>query len=1211
MPFQMIFFPMSMLNKNIGIGSSPMNGYEMASSEIKKLLVKEGITISLSTAAFADFGDVTVTEKSGIDDTQLFDLEEQLHAFAISTDVNTRTSLASTNYESSRVSSRVSKKRSTKTAQFQKVEKTDFLAHLQTRFENFILPFFSISADLTRKTFMDTLLKINASIYNDRQRLFYYAKMGDIFNLKEQLQLESKRHQTDTSFLKFLMSEVDAFGANIIHVAYFNEFYEMGHWLVATYPELALKPYEDNLPPQLKAAGYTKDLMPYTGENILHMVIVRRNYEEVRWILDFFKDHKDSVPDGLAQLLLSDATGKFFDVKGDFYFGGYPLQFAVCSNSIEIFDLVLSFASTTDVDIDDDDDESEKSASTKITKKSMISLGPNVIFMRDSYGNTVLHLCVRHCLENMFDHVYNVARTTISREIKLQYINLKTNEAEVDTEFHLKSDKEIERNIRTGYAVKYEKLYLPSDDNLDEWLAKETSVKINERLLLVLNNELHSPLTLASTIKQNDENDQIRADRVAMLTFLMKRLKNVLWQYGPTQCYEVNLEGLEVKYSLADYSIQPTEMTPNHESVISWLCIHDVEAAIMIPEIRRIVEVKWERCGLPTFLSGFVIDTILVVLITLLLVFDTHAPDGGFGFYYFMKILYLAIIVIYVLLVYEECRHINKYRKIMGRLRGIAWYHVICRSLKMVSFIVYCIAKIITLGITFTALCSIEGIAPKEEPSVVKIPLLVCVLVCWYHLYFYLMCFESTGLYVLTLSRIVVRDVPHFLRFYVISLFAFTSPISMLGNSGNYRVKYSFWQYVRTIWSMINQTVIRIPVDDRTLLIFVPEDLRLVSDMWNTIFFYAVAFVMINLLIATIISTYNFYTKFNESTNGFNNEAILLIEKFNVMDFYEQHLNDEELHEHRGTYAISRILERPKELKPPNILAPQLSMREKADSTVSSQSNFPGVLKRNGTYYPLAESLKAVKHEEEIPAEPMMKYFFQYEEEIRGWLHESNAAVVEEGSHRNCLMLIEPQMDFQPGGPMAVAGAEEEWKRVADMIKTNKNEIYEILVVLDSHYSPFHISNAKFWVNKNGNHPKNKTIISFENVKGGVWMPKDNTPEMLAWCLHYTAELERLGRMKLTIWPEHCIVGGKGHTIVPVINDALSEWAAHSKRTVTFIMKGQNRRTDMFSAIQAEVEDPLDNSTTLNADLMSTLQVSERVSILTCLTQFYQYGMIA
>lgn len=68
------------------------------------------------------------------------------------------------------------------------------------------------------------------------------------------------------------------------------------------------------------------------GENILHMTIIRRNMGETRWLLDFYRDHKHSVPHGLERLLTANAVGRFFDYGGDNYFGGYPLHFAVCSN---------------------------------------------------------------------------------------------------------------------------------------------------------------------------------------------------------------------------------------------------------------------------------------------------------------------------------------------------------------------------------------------------------------------------------------------------------------------------------------------------------------------------------------------------------------------------------------------------------------------------------------------------------------------------------------------------------------------------------------------------------------------------------------------------------------------------------------------------------------------------------------------------------------
>ena len=1143
-------------------------------------MMKEGVTILTTSNAFKSI-EVDVDSSAVDQDSFMTTVDvEQLHYNA-----SFDTAIFHSE-ESNPTKNYMSKKRTNKETIIEIPEnnlKKGLLNQLASSFEDFILPMFSISADITQKNFMDSLMKLNATIHNDRQRLFYYVKAGDIGNLKDQLAVESKRHRSESTFLKFLMQEVDANGANIIHLAYLNEFYEMGHYLVACYPELALQPYQDNIPEPLRRKGYSRDMMPYTGENILHMVIVRRNYEEVRWVLDFFKDHKDSVPNGLSQLLISNATGKFFDVKGNFYFGGYPLQFAVCANSIEIFDLVLSFASTTESEEEGTGEIDDKNQSGKLSRIDAPSLGPNVIFMRDSYGNTVLHLCVTRCLQNMFDHVYKVAETILSREIKLQYTTMKAKDASVNTPFNLDSTEEIAK-IKTGYSVTEEMLRLPPDDKLEEWIIRETSIKMNERLLLVLNNDLHSPLTLASNIKKVDENEDVTAQKLEMLSYLLTKLKTVLWQFGPTQCYEVNLEGLEVKYNLTEYNVPPTAKVPVHESVISWLCIYDVEPAIMIPEVRRIIEIKWERCGLPKFLAGFAVDLFLLILITLLLVFGTHTPV--IGLYYFVNILYVLIILTFLRLIYEEYRQIQRYGDTVRRLRGIAWYHVVCRNLKMLSFITYCILRFYTLGFGYTDMCSAGDIISVEEYPEIKIPFLVCVFVCWFHLYFYLMCFESTGLYVLTLSRIIVRDFPHFLRFYVISLFAFSSAISLLGNSGNPSTKYAFWHYVRTLWSLVHETVVSIPPDDQTYLGFVPDDLRIVSDLWNTIFFYSVAFVMINLLIAIINSTYKFYTSYNEKTKGFNNEAILLIEKFNVMDFYEEHLSEEELHENRDTYALARYMGENKEF----VVESTTSSVKTNINELNTPTSKLGTLRR-GSFRRLADEI-----EEDVTEvkEPIIKYFFQYEEEIRGWLDVPTSSLSDDSSRRSCLMLIEPQMDFQPGGPMGIPGADKEWTKIAKMIVDNKADITEIMVVLDSHFSN-HIAHQKFWEDRNGHHPKPKTIISHENVKNGVWRPREKTSDMMEWCLTYTRELERSGKMKLTIWPEHCIIGGRGHTIVPVINEALAEWASHSKRTVNFIMKGQNCRTEMYSALHAEVEDPLDSSTAFNSELMSDLRVAERV----------------
>ena len=192
------------------------------------------------------------------------------------------------------------------------------------------------------------------------------------------------------------------------------------------------------------------------------------------------------------------------------------------------------------------------------------------------------------------------------------------------------------------------------------------------------------------------------------------------------------------------------------------------------------------------------------------------------------------------------------------------------------------------------------------------------------------------------------------------------------------------------------------------------------------------------------------------------------------------------------------------------------------------------------------------------------------------------------------ILIIDPQVDFHPGGSLAVPGADEDSKRIANMIKKNKHNIHEIFVSLDSHH-PSHIAHAAFWIDKKGNKPALFTTITYKDIVNEVWLPRDDSPETVEWCLTYTKALERKGRMTLTIWPDHCIIGTKGHAVEANINEALQEWSLYSQRPVTYVMKGQNCRTEMYSALEAEVVDPLDYSTALNIDLVSMLLVSGRV----------------
>lgn len=54
--------------------------------------------------------------------------------------------------------------------------------------------------------------------------------------------------------------------------------------------------------------------------------------------------------------------------------------------------------------------------------------------------------------------------------------------------------------------------------------------------------------------------------------------------------------------------------------------------------------------------------------------------------------------------------------------------------------------------------------------------------------------------------------------------------------------------------------------------------------------------------------------------------------------------------------------------------------------------------------------------------------------------------------NKNILLIIDPQVDFHPGGSLAVQGANEDSARIASLISENIQDIDEIYVTLDSHH---------------------------------------------------------------------------------------------------------------------------------------------------------------
>lgn len=194
------------------------------------------------------------------------------------------------------------------------------------------------------------------------------------------------------------------------------------------------------------------------------------------------------------------------------------------------------------------------------------------------------------------------------------------------------------------------------------------------------------------------------------------------------------------------------------------------------------------------------------------------------------------------------------------------------------------------------------------------------------------------------------------------------------------------------------------------------------------------------------------------------------------------------------------------------------------------------------------------------------------------------------------LLLIDPQNDFcdLPGAALPVPGAVAGLRRVAALIERLGARLSGVQVTLDSH-QPLHIAHPHGWQDAQGQPPAPFTQIGADEVASGRWQTRD--PAERARALAYVQALEAGGRYRLVIWPEHCLVGGWGHGVQQDVHQALNAWGRQQGRLVDFIAKGGNPHTEHYSALRAEVPDPADPATAVDAGLIARLQATDTLLI--------------
>lgn len=194
------------------------------------------------------------------------------------------------------------------------------------------------------------------------------------------------------------------------------------------------------------------------------------------------------------------------------------------------------------------------------------------------------------------------------------------------------------------------------------------------------------------------------------------------------------------------------------------------------------------------------------------------------------------------------------------------------------------------------------------------------------------------------------------------------------------------------------------------------------------------------------------------------------------------------------------------------------------------------------------------------------------------------------------LLIIDPQVDFMDlaGSTLPVSGADADMRRLADFIDAQGSRIDRITVTLDTH-ELHDIGHPVFWRKADGTMPTPFTPVSVEDVEQGRIDAAE--PSLRGYVREYLRALKAGNRYSHMIWPVHCQIGSPGHAIHPAVLRAINGWEMRSGTPARRVLKGQNRFTEHYSAVRAEVVDPRDPATAINRAFVDSIAGSSRTLV--------------
>ncbi len=204
--------------------------------------------------------------------------------------------------------------------------------------------------------------------------------------------------------------------------------------------------------------------------------------------------------------------------------------------------------------------------------------------------------------------------------------------------------------------------------------------------------------------------------------------------------------------------------------------------------------------------------------------------------------------------------------------------------------------------------------------------------------------------------------------------------------------------------------------------------------------------------------------------------------------------------------------------------------------------------------------------------------------QAREWAQKNNLRPAAQDARKVWLLLIDVQNTFcLPDFELFVGGrdgrgAVDDNRRLCEFIYRNLGHISQITATLDTHRA-MQIFHPIFLVDSAGEHPAPYSLVSSADLKAGRWQFNPALADEFKVSaeygqqrlVQYAEQLEKNGKLSLTIWPYHAMLGGVGHALASSVEEALFFHSIARFAPTLFELKGDRPFTENYSAIGPEV----------------------------------------